>query len=346
MRAAPVAVVLPLRDGGPFLEECLAAIAAQSLPAAEVLVVDDRMSPATRERLAGRSLTIIPNRGCGVSAARNSGAQATRQPWVLFTDPDVIWPPDLLERLMSHLESGRWDALSGYQSARMRFADLPSQAKNLWMHHTYRRLAGQGGLRVLYTSLAAVRREVLLAEGGFRKSIAKPWVEDTFLALRLAEAGWRLGVGEGLEVEHARRYTWRELLWTDLSRSRGIGAELLAARLLGRPLAGVTPVPAWYGPALACAGLTGVLLSGAVLCGSGWLWGGAGVAAGLSGWQLREIAEWNRRDRAAGVRLPGGLAGYALYLAAQFAAVGLGLLLAVAAGRGDAQFMAAEERGE
>jgi GT2 family glycosyltransferase len=93
-----VAVVIPTYNRGHQIAETISSVLAQSLPPAEVVVVDDgstddtaavcaRFSPAGRyERQAH----------AGVSAARNRGAAVTTAPLIAFVDSDDLWEREKL----------------------------------------------------------------------------------------------------------------------------------------------------------------------------------------------------------------------------------------------------------
>lgn len=94
LRPAPVTVVIPAHDSEATLAEAIHSVWAQSLPVAELVVVDDGSSDGTAalaERLGAR---VERQRNSGVSAARNRGIRAATQPYVAFLDADDAWMPD------------------------------------------------------------------------------------------------------------------------------------------------------------------------------------------------------------------------------------------------------------
>lgn len=93
-----VAVVITTYDEEPrFLREALASVFAQTVPATEIIIVDDgsridnsdvfRTFPAAR---------VIRQHNRGLAAARNTGRCATTCPYVVFLDSDDRLAPDAL----------------------------------------------------------------------------------------------------------------------------------------------------------------------------------------------------------------------------------------------------------
>jgi glycosyltransferase involved in cell wall biosynthesis len=88
------------------------AILRDSLPQAEILVVDDGSGDGTSEaaRAAGvRVLSYAPNRGKGFAV--RTGVAAARGDWILVTDADLSTPLDELPRFLA--ATGRGDVIIG-----------------------------------------------------------------------------------------------------------------------------------------------------------------------------------------------------------------------------------------
>ena len=101
-----VSVVVATRDRAMLLEELLASLRRQTLPADrfEVLVVDDGSGDGTAALLATeerqgtlRTVATGHREAVGPAAARNAGWRAARAPVVAFTDDDCVVSPRWLE---------------------------------------------------------------------------------------------------------------------------------------------------------------------------------------------------------------------------------------------------------
>jgi glycosyltransferase involved in cell wall biosynthesis len=105
-----VSVVIPYYNGARFISDALASVIAQTLPALEIVVVDDGSRPEEAEALdtaagaAGAICRVIHlPRNRGVSVARNVGIARAKGTYVAFLDCDDLWRADKLEKQMGFL---------------------------------------------------------------------------------------------------------------------------------------------------------------------------------------------------------------------------------------------------
>jgi glycosyltransferase involved in cell wall biosynthesis len=101
MRSAPsISVVVPVHNGGPFLEAAVESIERQDRRYdLEIIVVDDGSTDDTPDvigRLGGRVRTMRQDQS-GPSAARNTGISTATGELLAFLDADDRWPDDKLE---------------------------------------------------------------------------------------------------------------------------------------------------------------------------------------------------------------------------------------------------------
>lgn len=105
---APVSVIVPAYNAAASIARALASITAQSLPAAEVIVVDDGshdgsadIAEGARATFGDTRLIIVRQENQGAGAARNRAIAEASQPYVAFLDADDEWLPAKLERAMA-----------------------------------------------------------------------------------------------------------------------------------------------------------------------------------------------------------------------------------------------------
>ncbi|SDG16919.1 glycosyltransferase family 2 protein [Pelagibacterium luteolum] len=89
-------VIVPLYNKRPHIERALQSIFAQTLPAREVIIIDDGSTDGSRDYVQAmddeRVKLILRNQpGPGGYAARNAGIGAASGEWIAFLDADDVW---------------------------------------------------------------------------------------------------------------------------------------------------------------------------------------------------------------------------------------------------------------
>jgi glycosyltransferase involved in cell wall biosynthesis len=103
---AEVSVVIPVRDGDPYIGEALDSIFAQTRAASEIVVVDDgsRDGTAAVVESYGDRVTLLRQDKIGVGAALNSAVAKAGGQLLAFLDADDLWAPSKLELQTEALE--------------------------------------------------------------------------------------------------------------------------------------------------------------------------------------------------------------------------------------------------
>ncbi|MEW6268960.1 MAG: glycosyltransferase family 2 protein [Thermodesulfobacteriota bacterium] len=95
-------------DSARYLGRCLDALAAQTAPPSEVIVVDNQSrdgSVALARRHAVVSRVVENGANVGFAAGQNQAIAASRGDWVLALNPDVLLDTRFLETLSPHAEA-------------------------------------------------------------------------------------------------------------------------------------------------------------------------------------------------------------------------------------------------
>jgi GT2 family glycosyltransferase len=97
-----ISAVVPVWNGRDLVARLLASLAAQTTPAAEVLVVDNGSHDGAPE-LACRhgARVILMGRNAGFAAAVNRGIREARGEWIAVLNSDVELAPDYFEKLLA-----------------------------------------------------------------------------------------------------------------------------------------------------------------------------------------------------------------------------------------------------
>jgi glycosyltransferase involved in cell wall biosynthesis len=97
MSSPTVSVVIPCFNQGHYLREALQSVLAQTLPPAEIVVVDDGSTDNTAAIAREYSkVRCIHQRNRGLASARNAGAAHTTGEHIVFLDADDRLKPDAL----------------------------------------------------------------------------------------------------------------------------------------------------------------------------------------------------------------------------------------------------------
>lgn len=106
MTSNQVAVVIPVYNGACYLAAAIESVLAQSLPPAEVIVVDDGSTDdgAAVACAFGPPVSVLTQTNRGPAAARNLGVAHSSGDLLAFLDADDLWLPDKLARQMQVLQ--------------------------------------------------------------------------------------------------------------------------------------------------------------------------------------------------------------------------------------------------
>ena len=208
---APVTVVIPTHDRAASVVQAVRSVLGQTLAPSEIVIVDDGSTDGTPKRLRAEfaeeigmeRVRLIVQANAGVSAARNRGIEAAREPWIALLDSDDLWQPEKLAWQFSRIES----CTAAGDEVTLVHCD------EIWIRRGNQVLQGRkhtktGGriferclpLCAISPSAAVFRRDVFDALGGFDEDL--PACEDYDLWLRWTARHAVHFVDEPLVVKH------------------------------------------------------------------------------------------------------------------------------------------------
>jgi glycosyltransferase involved in cell wall biosynthesis len=225
-----VSVIVAVRNGEAYLSEALASIRLQTLPPAEILVVDGDSSDgsvAVAESFAG--VRVVKQQGKGLAGARNQGLALASQPYVAFLDHDDRWLPDKLALQVGLLER---EPEIAYCLCQLRF--LSPQGEPI-VPPVNRAGAARSFPAVTPGGLVA-RRALFEQTGGFDPAYRIGCDAAWFTSARDAGISWRLVKEELLEkrLHDANLSNQSRINRQEMFR---IAAASVARRRLGSPSA-------------------------------------------------------------------------------------------------------------
>ena len=200
-------VVIPTRNRAALLEQCLRALAKQSLnpEEMEIIVVDDGSTDGTAERAQALAeqmcfkVRVLKGQGRGPAAARNIGWRAAKAPIVLFTDDDCEPSAGWAQGLVDFLEANPGYGGAGGTTRRLHESAAARYTDDLGcMDHP----GDPADVMYLVSANAAYRRGVLELAGGFNESFPCAGGEDPDLSFRLKARGIRLAKVPAAALRH------------------------------------------------------------------------------------------------------------------------------------------------
>ena len=186
-----ISIVMPAYNARATIFDALDSALNQTLPADEIIVIDDGSTDSTGEAVAekyGAQVAVITQVNAGVSAARNRGIEAASGEFIQFLDADDVLDPRKLERSLDMAQRtgapvvygpAQFVDPDGRTPVSIQFPPLPSgEILTEWLTGTM----ANGSYGVC--SSFFVSRAVLQAAGGFAIDMAQ--AEDWHLWIRLA----------------------------------------------------------------------------------------------------------------------------------------------------------------
>jgi glycosyltransferase involved in cell wall biosynthesis len=194
-----ISAVIPLYNGAPYIEESIESVFSQTLPADEVIVVDDGSTdngPAIVERMAEtRPITLLRKANGGQSSARNFGIAHSKGRLIALLDQDDIWYPHHLAELSKPFRRPRYPELGWVYANLDEIDEAGNMVSRSSLHraghvvHPKREL-----VHCLMTDMFILPSATLMARaafnavGGFDEQLVG--FEDDDLFLRMFRAGY------------------------------------------------------------------------------------------------------------------------------------------------------------
>jgi hypothetical protein len=210
-RCPTVSVLFAARDEAKKMPGALGTFLSLDYPRYEVIAVDDRSDDATGDILANAARTdarlhpvhieALPSGWLGKPHALQTAYENSHGEWLVFTDADVHFAPDLIRRAIALAEQKNWDHLTLLGQP-----EMFTLGEKITM--TFFGLALVGGTRPYAASnprsawYAGVGAFQLIRRAGYKKMgahhrLAMEVIDDVKLGKIAKEAGLRSGVAKG-----------------------------------------------------------------------------------------------------------------------------------------------------
>lgn len=233
-----VSVIIPVHNGGKYIDRCLDALIASSYPTFEIIVVDECSTDETVAIARQKGLTILQLPGqSGPAAARNFGAQHAQGDILLFIDSDVTVRRETVALVVDNFQ--RYPDIAAVFGS---YDDDPaeenfiSQYRNLFHHFHHQNSNREAS--TFWAGCGAIRKKVFEEMGGFdQKRYLKPSIEDIELGYRIHKRGYKMLLDKKLQVKHIKRWEFLPMLRTDIfQRAIPWSLLILETRLMPKDL--------------------------------------------------------------------------------------------------------------
>jgi glycosyltransferase involved in cell wall biosynthesis len=209
VNASSVAAYVPCFNNEATIASCVRALLDQSVPLAEVVVVDDGSTDASAARARAAGARVVPlGRNCGRGPANARGIVEASTDFVVCCGATNVLERDFAERALPWFDDPRVAAVYA------RVDDpAPAGVVARWRaRHLFHVGSGDGVAHgaPLATTGSMLRRAAVLAVGNFNTTMRQ--VEDAELGERLLAAGYDVVSDPRLRVIAVGRNTVAEVL--------------------------------------------------------------------------------------------------------------------------------------
>jgi glycosyltransferase involved in cell wall biosynthesis len=217
---APISVVIPAYNAGAFIEATIRSIQAQTVSVAQIVVVNDGSSDATRDIARAAGATVLDQQNLGLPASRNRGISAATEPWIALADADDLWEPNKIELQWRSLERAPTAAFSFCDYSQFNEKGVINACVIYEVHRHFRHVLRTSldqhsslcdgvslGAALLVQNVVChssilVRKEAVIALGGYDTTLLA--AEDYEFLMRLTRD--HVGTYVDLPLVHYRRH--------------------------------------------------------------------------------------------------------------------------------------------
>ena len=217
-----VSIFMPARNEAEIIDRSCRGVLEQGRCIASMVVIDDNSKDDTSKILKNLSEEYVPLKVirrevlepgvCGKPSALAWAYEqsATKKPWLLFIDADVVLAPGALDYLVRWAQAHKCDMVTGYPEQKLgswlEKIVMPSVMAFVGAAYPFQKVTDKNStLAFANGQLILVRREVYENIGGHR-AVQNQVLEDVALAKLLKRAGAQLGILDLRGLAETRMY--------------------------------------------------------------------------------------------------------------------------------------------
>ena len=201
MSSPLISITVCVRNGVHWIDDCMAALSAQTYRPLEIIAVDDGSIDGSNELLQkwqtseGIPIQVLSQEPLGLSAGRNNALNIAKGEWVAITDIDCRPRPDWIEKMFASSEG--MDAVTG----RVIFDQGRTSVSRLRSRTIAWKYSSRSDKATLANGPCSMfRRENLISLGGFDPS----WyhAEDMEVSMIIKQSGGDIRYEPEAVVDH------------------------------------------------------------------------------------------------------------------------------------------------
>jgi mycofactocin glycosyltransferase len=224
-----ITVIIPTRDRGASVVECLESLYSQDYPPdrIEVIVIDDGSRDETSKLVSAFSCKLITNPSShGQSYCRNLGAREAQNEIVAFLDDDCVPGRTWLKDLVPYLQWEEIGAVGGYVDGYSNESLLDRYEKEFSLLNLGKHIFRSVNDRFFVpTCNMLIRKRAFVEVGGIRETLHIG--EDVDFCWRMRDAGWQaLYIPSGTVMHKHRNTLWK---WMRRRADYGTSEAVLSA---------------------------------------------------------------------------------------------------------------------
>ena len=186
-----VTIIIPVFNNAETIIPLLDSLACQTIPADEIIVVDDGSTDRTAELVENYPIPVKILRlekNSGPSVARNKGVETASNEIIFFLDSDVVVDSEAVGEIKSVFQDPEVKAINGLMKG-----EPLNTGWSVWYKCLVELAWGDFvnqwdcSSTCLNTRIGGIRRSVFLRAGGFDPYYTKPLVEDHEFGQRLVK---------------------------------------------------------------------------------------------------------------------------------------------------------------
>lgn len=228
--ATKYSLVIPVRNGGELLLECMHSVMEQTALPAEIIIFDtesDDGATAKLKAIAGKTpfrLITIRRHEFDHGGTRSAALNLARHDWVLYITQDAVFAePDAVARLLEATRQPKVGAVYARQLPHGNATPLAATARfiNYGSERIVQNLQSAAvlGIKTWFTSNSCClwHKPTLAEAGGFASNLILG--EDMHAAARIIQAGATVIYEPGALAKHSHNYS----AWQEFTRYFDIG---------------------------------------------------------------------------------------------------------------------------